>query len=44
MYPALLATSGQLPKIPSDWPGWLVIIAIGLLLLRFLLKVLGVLK
>lgn len=28
--------------VPADWPGWLVIIVIGLLLLRWLLGLLGV--
>jgi hypothetical protein len=41
---ALLAAAGQLPKIPPDWPGWLVIGIALLLLARFLLKLLGIIK
>jgi hypothetical protein len=36
--PLWLAAARQVPKIPSDWPGWLVLIAIGLLLLAALRK------
>jgi len=39
----VLAASGQLPKIPADWPGWAVIIIVLLLLARWLLKLLGIL-
>lgn len=27
-----LAAAGKVPKIPADWPGWLVLIGFGLLL------------
>ena len=44
MISALLAAGGQVPKIPADWPGWLILIVIGFLGLRVLLKWLGILK
>lgn len=44
MTAALLAAAGQVPKIPADWPGWLILAVIGFLGLRVLLKWLGILK
>lgn len=44
MTPDLLAAAGQVPKVPSDWLGWLVIIVVIVLLLRFVLRLLGILK
>lgn len=44
MNATLLAVSGQVPKIPADWPGWLVVAVIGFLVLRWLLGVLGIRK
>jgi hypothetical protein len=38
----VLAAAGHLPKIPADWPGWLVIAVIAVLLLRGLLKLLRI--
>lgn len=37
----LLAAGHQVPKIPSDWPGWLVLIALGLIVLAALRKWMG---
>lgn len=39
-----LAASGHVPKIPADWPGWLVLILIGLGVLYWLAGVLGLRK
>lgn len=39
----ILAAAGQVPKIPSDWPGWVVIGLVVLLLARWLLKLLNIL-
>lgn len=35
---AASAPPGQLPKIPSDWPGWLILIGLGLLIVAGFLK------
>jgi hypothetical protein len=39
-----LASAPKPPHIPADWPGWLVLIVIGLLLGRWLLKLLGIIS
>ena len=39
---ALLAGGSHSYQLPADWPGWLVIIVIGVLLLRGLLKLLRI--
>jgi hypothetical protein len=44
MHSTGLAASGQIPRIPADWPGWLVIGIVALLLARWLLRLLGILK
>lgn len=43
MTPGLLAAVGHAPKIPSDWLGWVVIIALVIVLGRALLKALRIL-
>jgi hypothetical protein len=39
---AVLAAAHAPAHIPADWPGWLVIGVIGLIVLRWLLKMLGI--
>ena len=36
----VLAAAKAAPHLPANWPGWAVIIAIGLLFLSWLLKLL----
>lgn len=36
----LTAAASNSPHVPANWPGWLVIIVIGLLILSWLLKIL----
>jgi hypothetical protein len=46
MTPLILAAGhpGNVPAIPSDWPGWAVLIILGFFLLRWVLGVLGLRK
>ena len=37
---SLLAAAAK--GLPADWPGWLIIIVIGLFVLRWLLRLLGI--
>jgi hypothetical protein len=37
---SVLPAAKAAPHLPANWPGWAVIIAIGLLLLSWLLKIL----
>lgn len=39
-----LAAAHMPTKLPADWPGWLIIIVVLLLGLRWLLKLLGIAK
>jgi hypothetical protein len=34
----LLAAAGQVPHIPADWPGWAILIGLGVLFVAGLRK------
>lgn len=38
----VLAAAQHWPKLPADWPGWLIIGIVGLLALRALLRLLRI--